>query len=304
MYIGDSSELLSRSSFKGLRGKVQLIFTSPPFSLIKKKSYGNHRGQAYINWLASYADLFRDLLAPDGSLVIELGNSWERGTPTMSTVPLEALMALKSRGEFHLCQEVIWNNPARLPSPAQWVNVERIRLKDSFTRIWWMSPSANPKADNRRILSPYSERMRDLLETQKYNAGRRPGGAVVGASSFLTNHGGAIPSSVIPASPQLVAEEEPAANLLHISNTINRDAYREHCRTRGLKVHDARMPVALADFFIRFLTDERDLVLDPFAGSNTTGRAAESLRRRWRAIEQNAEFANASISLFPNAKNG
>src|SRR5438874_1259870 len=89
--IGDSVRILKRASLKGLRGQVQLVFTSPPFPLNRKKKYGNRAGEDFKKWLASYAILLRDLLSPDGSIVIEMGNAWESGKPVMSSLALESL---------------------------------------------------------------------------------------------------------------------------------------------------------------------------------------------------------------------
>jgi len=184
-------------------------------------------------------------------------------------------------GKLHLCQQFVCYNPARLPSPAQWVNVKRIRVKDSFTHVWWMSPSQHPEADNRRVLKPYSESMASLLRLKKYNAGRRPSQHKIGAKSFFTDNGGAIPS-----------------NVLTISNTRSNDAYLEYCRLRGHQVHPARMPLELPSFFVKFLTKPKNLVLDPFGGSCTTGAAAEALKRRWVAIEPTPEDVAGSRGWF------
>ena len=149
-----------------------MIFTSPPFPLNRKKKYGNKTGEEYLTWLHDLAPRLTELLTPDGSIVMELGNAWEPGSPVMSTLALEAFLAFKEAGKLNLCQQFVCHNPARLPSPAQWVNVERIRVKDSFTHIWWMSPTERPKADNRRVLTEYSDEMKDLLTRRSYNGGR------------------------------------------------------------------------------------------------------------------------------------
>lgn len=278
---GDSIKVLDEAVDLNLRGNVDLIFTSPPFPLNRRKRYGNKNGNDYIEWLAGYADLFSDLLSPTGSIVMEMGNAWVKGSPTMSTLAIESLLELKKRGGFHLCQEFIWDNPARLPSPAQWVNVERSRVKDSFTRLWWLSKNPRPKADNRRVLKSYSPSMKRLLEKQTYNYGKRPSEHHIGSESFLTNNGGSIPS-----------------NVLTIANTRCNDPYMDYCRKNDIVHHPARMPPDLAKFFINFLTVEGDLVFDPFSGSNTTGRVAEDLKRRWVSVEIDKEYAMASMSRF------
>ena len=174
MIFGRAEDALMSDFVQRHKGRIQLVFTSPPFPLNHKKKYGNLQGEKYIAWLASFAQPLAELLAPDGSIVIELGNAWVPGKPVMSTLALEALLAFRKAATLYLCQQFICNNPARLPGPAQWVNVERIRVKDSFTHLWWMAPSTSPKADNRRILKPYSAAMLQLLKSRKYSSGKRP----------------------------------------------------------------------------------------------------------------------------------
>ncbi|MCX7699955.1 MAG: hypothetical protein N2039_03680, partial [Gemmataceae bacterium] len=136
MWTGPAEKVLRQEQLSAKRQQVQLIFTSPPFPLCREKEYGNLIGKAFARWLARYAPLFAEYLTPDGSIVLELGNGWEPGQPTMSTTSLKALLAFQEAANLHLCQEFICYNPARLPSPAQWVTVQRIRVKDSFTRLW------------------------------------------------------------------------------------------------------------------------------------------------------------------------
>jgi site-specific DNA-methyltransferase (cytosine-N4-specific) len=296
--IGDSRVVLKRGLTRGLRGKVQLVFTSPPFPLNRKKKYGNREGEEFKGWLASYAVLLRTLLKRDGSIVLEMGNAWEPGRPVMSTLAIESLLAFKKAGDLFLCQEFIWYNPAKLPSPAQWVNVDRVRVKDAFTRLWWMSPNPQPKADNRRVLTPYSTTMQALLARRKYNAGPRPSEHVIGQTSFLSNNGGAIPPNVLH-----VDEMEPE-NVLAGSNTSSSDEYQRYCKRMGHTVHPARMPIGIAKFFISLCTDPGDLVIDPFGGSNTTGAAAEQLDRRWISVEADPKYAESGIGRFPDALKG
>ena len=281
MLQGKAESVLQSSFLESYRGKVQLVFTSPPFPLNRKKAYGNLTGKRYEEWLASFSTLLLQFLKPDGSIVIEIGNSWNPGEPTMSTLGLKSLLRFLESGNLNLCQQFVFQNPARLPSPAQWVNVARIRVKDAFTHIWWMSPTARPKANNRNVLTPYSESMQNLLETKKYNSGHRPSEHLIGTESFLTNNGGAIPPNVITA-----------------ANTRANDPYLAYCKSNAIRPHPARMPERVASFFVEFLTDPMDIVLDPFAGSNVTGSVAESLGRRWIGIEAKDEYARASESRF------
>lgn len=278
-------EFLKSKMADKYKGKVQLIFTSPPFPLNRKKKYGNLQGEEYVKWLSDLSLCFKELLTKNGSIVIEVGNSWEPGEPVMSTLAIESLLEFLKKGKLKLCQQFIWNNTARLPSPAEWVNVKRIRVKDSFTHIWWMSKSANPKANNKKVLKEYSDSMKALLKKGKYNSGMRPSEHNIGETSFLKNNKGAIPSNVITA-----------------ANTSNSTPYHKYCKDKNIEPHPARMPIELPDFFIKFLTDEGDIVFDPFSGSNTTGESAENLGRKWLGTELNKNYIKGSVGRFPGKK--
>lgn len=280
-YQGKIEEFLDQKKFNKYKGKISLIFTSPPFPLVRKKKYGNLEGQQYLDWLKMISKKIKPFLTPKGSIVIEIGNSWVKGHPEMSTLPIESLLAFKNEGEYSLCQQFIWHNSAKLPSPAQWVNIKRSRVKDSFTNIWWMSATPNPKANNKKVLVDYSASMEKLLKSQKYNSGNRPSEHQIGKESFLKRNKGAIPP-----------------NVLIYSNTKSSSDYSNYCKLKNIKPHPARMPEELVEFFIKMLTNKGDLILDPFGGSNTTGGIAEKLERRWIAIEPNEEYIKGSKGRF------
>jgi len=284
-YHGTMEKALNSKKLEGCKNKINLIFTSPPFPLNRKKKYGNLNGQKYVDWFADLAVLFKEYLTDEGSIVIELGNSWEPGKPVMSTLALKSLLAFLDKGDYCLCQQFVWYNTAKLPSPAQWVNIKRIRVKDSFTHIWWMSKTPYPKANNRNVLEEYSRSMKNLLKTKKYNGGRRPSEHVIGEDSFLVNNNGAIPS-----------------NVLISSNTKSNTDYLKYCRKENLTPHPARMPIEIPDFFINLLTEPGDLILDPFAGSNTTGESAQKLKRKWISIEPELNYIKGSKGRFKQLK--
>jgi hypothetical protein len=286
-------------------GKVQLILTSPPFPLNAKKEYGNRSLEEYKKWLSELAPLFSRLLTDDGSIVMEMGNAWEPGRPVQSLLHLESLMGFVKhpKAHLHLCQELICYNPARLPSPAQWVTVERARLIDSYTHLWWMAKSDFPKANNRRVLRPYSESMKHLLSSKRYNSGKRPSEHVIGAKSFLKDNHGSIMHNVV-ALEKLDPKDDLRLpkSVLRFSNTNSKDFFLTECRRREIVPHPARMPLGLASFFIDFLTDRGDLVLDPFAGTNTTGYCAERLGRKWVGVEIHEKYGPQALIRFRDPK--
>ncbi|MED4971303.1 DNA-methyltransferase [Parageobacillus toebii] len=276
IYLGDSLDYLFNVAEEE---SVDLIMTSPPFGLVRKKSYGNEDADKYCDWFRPFAEGFKRVLKENGSLVIDIGGAWKPGSPTRSLYHFELLIMLCKEYGFHLCQEHYWWNPSKLPTPAEWVNVRRVRVKDAVNTIWWLSKTPYPKANNRKILAPYSESMLNLLKNG-YQAKERPSGHVI-SDKFSKNNGGAVPP-----------------NLLAIANTESNGYYQEYCRKNGLEIHPARFPAQLPEYFIKFLTDPGDFVLDPFAGSCVTGMVAEQLGRNWACVELNAGYLQGAVARF------
>ncbi len=275
-YHGDALDVLRRLPTES----VSLVFTSPPFALRRKKAYGNVQPDEYVEWFWPFAEEIHRVLRDDGSFVFELGGAWNRGSGTRSLFPYELILRLGKL--YHLAQEFYWYNPSRLPTPAEWVTIHRTRVKDAVNVVWWLSKTTQPRADNRKVLRPYSRSMKRLLK-DGYKPSLRPSQHEIGPH-FRRDNGGAIPP-----------------NLLTVPNTRSFDPYLHRCKEAGLPAHPARFPRELPEFFVRFLTEPKQLVLDPFAGSNVTGQAAEELERRWVSVEINADYVEGSRLRFPDA---
>ncbi|MEO1373594.1 MAG: site-specific DNA-methyltransferase [Cyanobacteria bacterium J06635_10] len=280
-YLGNSLELIKNIH----DNSINLILTSPPFALTRQKEYGNESADKYIEWFLPFAYEFKRVLANNGSFVLDLGGAYRPGLPVRSLYQYELLLTLCKKVGFNLAQELYHYNPARLPTPAEWVTIRRIRVKDSVNVVWWLSKTPYPKADNRKVLKPYSKSMKNLLE-KGYEAKLRPSGHDI-SDKFQKDNKGAIPPNFL----------EPQ-NFLKIGNTESNSAYMRRCKEAGIKPHPARFPRGFAEFFIKFLTDKGDTVLDPFAGSNTTGFVAETLQRYWMSFEINENYLIGSKYRF------
>ena len=275
-YCGDSLDALQTIP----KGSIDLVITSPPFALRRKKSYGNVSAEKYCDWFWPYAQAIFRVLKRNGSFVLDIGGSWKRGEPTRTLYHFELLLRLcSSEGPFRLAQEFYWYNPAKMPVPAQWVTIKRVRVKDAVNPIWWLAKSNRPKANNRRVLRPYTERMENLL-AKGYNYGPRPSGHVV-SEKWGRRQKGSIPPNVIVA-----------------ANTRSNDRYLKACKEHGLEVHPARFVEEIPEFFIKFLTTRGNIVLDPFSGSNVVGEVAERLGRKWISVEINKEYVIGSAFRF------
>lgn len=277
-YEGDSRSLLDQVP----DGSVNLVMTSPPFALLRQKEYGNRDQAEYVEWLMEFGRIVRRKLADDGSFVVDLGGAYSRGVPARSLYNFRVLLRFCDEIGFHLAEDFYWFNPSKLPSPIEWVNKRKIRAKDSVNTVWWFSKTEWPKADVTTVLTEYSSRMKQLLADPEgfYSPKKRPSGHDI-SGRFSTDNGGAIPS-----------------NLLSIPNSESNSAYLAACKSLSVKAHPARFPAKLPEFFIRMLTDPGDFVVDIFAGSNTTGMVAESLGRRWLAIDTDRDYLAASVFRF------
>lgn len=273
-WCGDSLELLDLQA----DGSVNLVVTSPPFALQRQKAYGNKDQREYLDWLTRFARLVHRKLADDGSFVLDLGGAYQRGEPSRSLYNFRVPIRFCDDVGFHLAQDFYWYNPSKLPSPIEWVNKRKIRVKDSVNNVWWFSKTPWPRADVSKVLVPYSDRMKKLIADPAsfYSAKVRPSGHDIGMA-FAKDNGGAIPS-----------------NLLKIPNTESNSSYLRACKSHNVKGHPARFPSQLPEFFIKMLTEPGDLVIDIFAGSNTTGEVAERHGRRWKAFELDRSYLAVS----------
>lgn len=274
-YLGDALDVMAELP----DDSVDLVVTSPPYALHFKKEYGNADQSEYVEWFLPFAREIRRILTPTGSFVLNIGGAWTPGAPTRSLYIYRLILALCDSVDFELCQEFFWYNPAKIPAPAEWVNVRRIRVKDSTEYIFWLGKTAFPKADNSRVLQPYSPDMQRLIR-RGVTATVRPSGHNIKAT-FAGDNGGSIPG-----------------NLIQCGNNESNSNYLKNLKRDNRRIHPARYPAELPRFFIEFLTEPEDLVLDPFAGSNTTGMVAESLGRRWIAIEISENYLTDSRLRF------
>lgn len=261
---------------------INLVFTSPPFALQRQKEYGNRTEAEYVDWLIDFAALVKKKLRADGSFVLDLGGAYQKGVPSRSLYPFRVVTRFCDELGFVLAEDFYWFNPSKLPSPIEWVNKRKLRAKDAVNTIWWLSKTAWPKANITNVLTPYSERMKKLIADPAafYTPKKRPSGHDI-AATFGKDNSGAIPS-----------------NLLQIPNSESNGQYLNGCAAVGVTGHPARFPAKLPEFFIKLLTDSNDLVVDIFAGSNTTGAVAEQEGRRWLAFELDLGYLAASAFRF------
>lgn len=206
-FQGDSRELLEQLP----DNSIDLIVTSPPFSLQHKKEYGNESQEEYNDWFMEFVPEVRRVLQPHGSFIVEIGGAFKQGYPERSPYQFQLLNRLVNpeEGGMHLAQDFYWYNPAKLPNPIEWVNVRKIRVTDAVTHIWWLTPEINkdsaveegehphPEANNQRVLQDYSDSQKQLMETGEFNDGKRSSGWNIDAEAFANDNDGSIPDNLL-----------------------------------------------------------------------------------------------------------
>lgn len=260
---------------------VNLVLTSPEFALVAAKEYGNRPEREWLDWMVELVRTLLPKLTPDGSLFIDLGQAYRPGEPALSGYQHRLWVRLVDELGLHPNHEITWVNKAALPAPAAWVTVRRLRLKGAVNTLYGFGLTPWAKSDNRRVLVPYSDAMKKVLQ-RGWKEQERPSGHVL--TGFDRDNGGAIPP-----------------NYLEVANTASNDVYSRRCREEGLPIHPARMAQAVAELVIKLVTEPGDLVLDPFGGSGTTAAAAEKLGRRWIVTDKMLEYLLGGRHRFPKA---
>jgi site-specific DNA-methyltransferase (cytosine-N4-specific) len=252
--------------------EIQSIITSPPYPIIKGRQYGTFETKELIDLIVSLCGQWKSLLKGDGSLVLNLGDCFVKGEPTLNLYQERILLRLHDELGYKMAQRFVWYNPSKPPS-TRWTTQDKVRVVNRTEQIYWLSLGGNPKANPEMLRRPYSQSFASQLARGVVRNKPRPSGHGTCKNGFARDNGGALPD-----------------NLLNLAHSAGQDSYNKDCRERGLDVHPARMPYKLTEFFIKLTTDEGDTVYDPMAGSLMVPQACENLNRRWIANERSLNY--------------
>lgn len=272
--------------FPGLTESVALCMTSPPYPLRKARAYGGPTAADYTDFLCRTLEPIVRALIPGGSLVLNISNDiFEPKRPNRDLYAERLVLALHDRLGLSLMDRIPWVNPSKPPAPTHWACVRRVQLVATYEPVYWFTNDPDRvRADNRRVLEAHTARHQALIA-----AGGERRTTVYGDGACRVRPGNF---------GQLTAGRIPRNVITRGHRCQDTQTYRQVAQALGLKPHGAMYPTALPDFFIRFLTEPGDLVIDPFGGSGKTGLAAERLGRRWLMTEQIREYLQGSAELF------
>ncbi|MBU2758650.1 DNA methyltransferase [Acidithiobacillus sulfurivorans] len=272
--------------FRQINAPIALCISSPPYPLRKARAYGGPDEREYVDFICGALEPIVRSLIPGGSIVLNLsGDVFEPKKSSRSLYLERLVLALNDRLGLALMDRIPWVNYSKPPAPTYWACVNRVQLTTAYEPIYWFTNDpGRVRSDNRRVLEAHSAQHQRLMalggegRLSSYGDGAyrlRPG-------SFGQVTAGRIPRNVI--------ERGHAC-----SDTA---AYRRRAHALGLPTHGAMQPTSIPDFFIRFLTEPGDLVVDPFGGTVKTGLAAERLGRRWLVTEWMLEYLCGAAEMF------
>lgn len=272
--------------FSHLDAPITLCLTSPPYPLRTPRAYGNPPESEYVDFICRVLEPIVANLAPGGSICLNVSNDiFLKGSPGRSLYREKMVIALTERFGLYKMDELIWHNPSKPPGPVRWASLSRVQLNCTWEPVYWFTNDPmRVKADNRRVLLPHTDQHMKLM--------------LNGGENRTVSHGdGAY--RIKPGSFGGVTEGRIPRNVLQFGHACSDQmSYKAKCRENGIPANEAPMPLSLASFLIKFLTEPNDIVAEPLAGSFTTAKAAELLGRRWVATEQILEYAKGSAERF------
>ena len=325
--FGDCRDTMRNLKAQGVR--VQCCVTSPPYFGLR--DYG-HPGQIGLEktpseFVAAMVEVFdgvRDLLADDGVLWLNLGDSYNaagrtgHGTrqgfkqgsnrasaekvdncrPSVDNlkpkdligIPWRVAFALQADG-WYLRQDIIWHKPNPMPESVT------DRCTKSHEYIFLLSKSDRYFYDHEAVKEPASPasiaRWNQDIEGQigsdrvpgKTNGNMKAVGGKGGKNAFR-GQGHQRDSDTGPANREGRDMQDVGA-----SETRNKRSVWTVATVPYKGAHFATFPPALIEPCILAGSRPGDLVLDPFIGSGTTGQVAQALGRQWIGCELNEAFS-------------
>jgi DNA modification methylase len=285
--FGDCRDTMRELKAQGVR--VQCCVTSPPYFGLR--DYG-HPGQIglektpaeYVAALVEVFDGVRELLADDGVLWLNLGDSYTgsannggEASKTMQGTQAATGKSLPNKGGAGLKPKDLMGMPWRVAFALQaagWY------LRQD---IIWHKPNPMPESVTDRCTKAH-EYLFLLAKSERY----------------YCNMDAIKEQAVCETWPNLGRIQEAARAVISGGPTMGAKENAEHRNRRSVwtvatqpyaGAHFAVFPAALIEPCILAGSRPGDLVLDPFMGSGTTAQVAQALGRQWIGCELNTEYA-------------
>lgn len=260
------------------KSSINAIISSPPFPLRQQRAYGGWPADRWMEIALAHIAKMKPLLADGGSLVLNLADVYYSGIPSLDTYQEELVVEMRRSG-WHLAGKYFQINPSK-PKTTPWVTKSRERVANGVETYFWWTPTPHCQANNRNVLEPYSERyLRTLAGGGEIRMTRSGSRQTCPGRRHKVDNGGKIPYNYFVSAP-----EGP------------RSPYSRYCKDHGLPRHPAIMTHDVAEFLVKLLTVEGQVLYEPFAGSLKLPAVCKQLRRRYLASEKCLEYICGGLS--------
>lgn len=283
IHNGDAFELIKTLP----DNSVDLVITSPPYSDIV--SYGKEvsvkKPTEYVDWILPLFDEIYRVLKPTGSFILNINDNCKNGV--RNHYIYELVYKSQKDTKLKLYDTYIWHKMNGIPNGGK----KRLRNTTEFIFHFVKKPKEIKFYMDRILRQPAESN----IQRRKYNWTITTHGEIVDGertnkktikyltgSTNKTKDGYELPQT-IRTLPELVRPDNvfrfPTAGL---------------ARDNHIK-HPAPYHKKLPEYFINLLTDEGDVVLDPFSGIGTTGIPCKETNRKYIGYELNEKYYNFSI---------
>ena len=257
IYQGDAIRLAKKIP----DNSIDLIVTSPPYA--DTVSYGKHvkvfTSKEYVNWFLPFFKEASRFLKNSGSFILNINDRVVKGE--RQTYALELVLEVLKKTNLKLFDRYIWYKKSALPMPGD------KRLNDRVEYIFhFVKNPKKMKANTDRIRIPYKE---------------------VSLKRFRNKvHG----NDIIKEDGTTVLSQRGSSKA-HPKGTKPTTVFRFNTASalRGIN-HPAPFHPELPGFFIKWLTNRGDIVLDPFMGSGTVALVCKRMRRNYLGFEINKSY--------------
>ncbi len=259
-------------------GSVKLVMTSPPYPVVKR-AYGRFTVPEWLSWMKHLAGIWKQLLTEDGTIAVNLMDVFVGGAPTLSPYVERFTLAAIDDVGLQLAGRMMWHSPTKLGN-IQWTSKQKVVPKNTLEHLLLFSKTPNPGWDITRMERGAYSASTNAEKNASRPRSKRPSGLDINPEAF------AMSSGPLPG------------NLIVTGGVSGNDAYSRSCRAAGLEAHPARFPEILPRQVILLASDAGDVVYDPMAGSNTTGKLAQDLGRRWISSDPMLDYVRSSALRF------
>jgi site-specific DNA-methyltransferase (adenine-specific) len=247
---------------------ADLVITSPPYADNRKKTYDGIPVSKYVEWFLPISSEIHRILKPEGSFVLNIKERVANGE--RHTYVLELILEMRRQG-WLWTEEYIWHK--KNCYPGKWPN----RFRDAWERCLHFTKQRKFKMYQDSVRVPMGTWAKTRLKRLSPTDLKRDESKV--SSGFGKN-----------VSNWLGKNWVYPTNVLHLAT---------ECANRS---HSATFPVSLPEWFIKLLTREDEIVIDPFIGSGTTALACIKLNRHYLGIELQDKYYNLALKATKGAQ--